>query len=117
MPPQKWALITGVGAGSMGEGHLNAFLRRGVSVIATSIDMKFMENLEVVEGKNGAYVVKLVLDVTSPESIAEAVERTGKVTGGRLDWLMSKLIGFLGWGGRCVAFHPCSLFSRLVGCV
>lgn len=95
MPPRKWALITGVGVGSMGEGHLNAFLKRGISVIATSIDMKFLENLNVVEGKNGAYVVKLVLDVTSQESITEAVERTSKITGARLDYLMSKWIHLL----------------------
>jgi NAD(P)-dependent dehydrogenase (short-subunit alcohol dehydrogenase family) len=94
MPPQKWALITGVGVGSMGEGHLNAFLKRGVNVIATSIEMRFLENLDTVDGKNGAYVVKIVLDVTSPESIAEAVERVSKITGGRLDWLMSELPEF-----------------------
>ena len=112
MPPQRWALITGVGAGSMGEGHLNAFLRRGISVIATSIDMKFMESLEVGEGKNGAYVVKLVLDVTSPESIADAVERTSKVTGGRLDWLMSKWFDLFTFRANIWAFGCCSLFSQ-----
>ena len=69
-----------------------AFLKRGVNVIATSIDMKFLENLETVQGKNGAYVVKMVLDVTSAESIAEAVERVSKITGGRLDYLLSKTI-------------------------
>ena len=89
MPSTKWALITGVSPGGMGEGHADAFLKRGVNVVATSIDMKFLENLNTVQGKNGAYVVKMVLDVTSAESIAEAVERVSKITGGRLDFLLS----------------------------
>ena len=94
MAPSKWALITGVGVGSMGEGHLNAFLKRGVNVIATSIDMKFLEGLNVVDGKNDAYVVKMVLDVTSRESIDEAVERVSKVTAGRLDYLISRMLTY-----------------------
>jgi NADP-dependent 3-hydroxy acid dehydrogenase YdfG len=92
MSSTKWALITGVSPGGMGEGHLAAFLKRGVNVIATSIDMKFLENLNTRQGKNGAYVVKMVLDVTSAESIAEAVERVSNITGGRLDFLLSKVV-------------------------
>lgn len=80
----------------MGEGHLNAFLKRGINVIATSIDMKFLQDLDTIDGKNGAQVVKMVLNVVSPKSIEEAVERVGKITGGRLDYLMSEVIHCFG---------------------
>lgn len=89
MAPSQWALITGVGAGSMGEGHANAFLNRGINVICTSIDMMFLENLNLVDGKNGAYPVRMELDVTSSESIGSAVDRISKITGNRLDFLLN----------------------------
>ena len=89
MAPSKWALITGVGAGGMGEGHTNAFLKRGISVIATSIDMVYLENLKLENGKDGAYAVRMELDVTSADSITSAVERISKITGNKLSFLMN----------------------------
>lgn len=85
----KWALITGVSAGGMGEGHAIALLKRGINVIATSIDTKLLGDLKIEDGRDGARMEKLELDVTSQESIAAAVEDVTKITGGRLDLLLS----------------------------
>ena len=94
IPPVDLALrhnlLTHHSVGGMGEGHLNAFLSRGINVIATSIDMGLLENLTTNEGKDGAYVVRFELDVTSPESIESAVERVARITDSRLDFLLSK---------------------------
>ena len=89
MSPSKWALVTGVSPGGMGEGHVNAFLKRGINVVLTTIDLGLLENLRLVDGKYGAYTVRLELDVASAESIANAVERVHTITAGRLDFLMS----------------------------
>ena len=92
MPPSKWALVTGVSPGGMGEGHVNAFLKRGINVIATGVDMKLLDGLNIGNGKNGAYPVKIELDVTSAESIASAVKRVEAITGRKLDFLLSKSV-------------------------
>jgi NAD(P)-dependent dehydrogenase (short-subunit alcohol dehydrogenase family) len=85
----KWALVTGVSAGGMGEGHVNALLERGINVVATAIDIKLLANLQVRTNTNGAAVVRLQLDVTSPESIASVVEEVKQKTDGRLDFLFN----------------------------
>ena len=82
-------LLTNDSVGGMGEGHVNAFLNRGINVLATSISMDLMKDLKTVEGKNGAYVVRFELDVTSSESIVSAVERVERITSGRLEFLLS----------------------------
>ena len=74
----------------MGEGHVNAFLKRGINVLATSISMELLKDLKTDDGKDGAYIVRFELDVTSSESIASAVERVERITNGRLDFLLSK---------------------------
>ena len=89
MAPRKWALVTGVSEHGMGEGEVFAFLERGVNVIATSLDLKLLEYLKNDVEKYGASLVHQELDVTSPRSIARAVDRLRHVTGGRLDFLMS----------------------------
>lgn len=89
MAPRKWALVTGVSANGMGEGEVFAFLERGVNVIATSLDLKLLEYLKTDVEKYGASLVHQQLDVTSPQSIATAVDRLRHVTGGRLDYLLS----------------------------
>ncbi|KAK3717848.1 hypothetical protein LTR37_005620 [Vermiconidia calcicola] len=76
----------------MGEGHVNAFLKRGINVVLTTIDLGLLENLKLVDGKDGAYTVRLELDVASAESIASAVERVHTITAGRLDFLMSTVV-------------------------
>ena len=92
MAPRKWALVTGVSHNGMGEGEVFAFLEKGVNVIATSVDAKLLDYLSGVEEdfeKYGAALVRQELDVTSPESIARALDRLRHITGGRLDYLMS----------------------------
>ena len=88
-----WALVTGVSAGGMGDGHVQAFLRRGVNVVATNIDMKLMEYLPRDESATPK-LVQVQLDVTSKESIDAAVEKVREITSGRLDWLMSTPLPF-----------------------
>lgn len=94
MATQKWALVTGVSQGGMGEGEVFAFLERGVHVIATSLDLKLLEYLKDNGEKYGASLIHQELDVTSPQSIAEAVDRLRDITGGRLDYLMSMTADF-----------------------
>lgn len=85
----KWALVTGVSPGGMGEGHVIAFLERGVNVIATAIDLALIESFKARPGKHGARCVCVELDVTSKNSIAAAVDQVYDVTKGKLDFLMS----------------------------
>ncbi|KAK5167336.1 uncharacterized protein LTR77_007035 [Saxophila tyrrhenica] len=89
MASGKYALITGVASGGMGEGHMKALLSRGISVIATSIDLKLLEYLDATSHGDDAEVFKLELDVTSKESIAATVERVKEITGGKLDFLLN----------------------------
>ena len=91
MAPPQWALITGVSAGGMGEGHVKAFLERGISVFATAIDIKLLEDIKFSNGKNQASTIFLELDVTNQESINAAVKQVESITAGRLDFLMSTL--------------------------
>lgn len=88
MPSTKWALVTGVSPGGMGEGEVQAFLNRGINVFATAVDLGLLSYLES-KNETRASVICLELDVTSPQSIALAVQEVEKVTGGRLDFLMS----------------------------
>ena len=74
----------------MGDGHMRAFLNRGVNVIATAMDVELLSYLERDDDKYGASLAHVQLDVASDESIKQAVEEIGAITGGRLDWLMSK---------------------------
>jgi 1-acylglycerone phosphate reductase len=90
--------VTGVSENGMGEGEVVAFLENGVSVIATSIDLKLIEYLKEKAPKyekHGASIVRHQLDVTSPQSIAAAVDRLRHITGGRLDFLMSTVLARL----------------------
>lgn len=85
----RWALITGVSAGGMGEGHANALLERGINVIATAIDMQLLDSLQVRTNSNGAALIRLQLDVTSQDSINSAVEEVKQTTNGKLHWLFN----------------------------
>lgn len=94
---KKWALITGASPGGIGEAEVAAFLKRGVNVIATSIDIEenahdiddlkkqLNDNRDRLEG----FLVSLRLDVTSTESIEAALEKVKELTGGRLDYLVN----------------------------
>jgi 1-acylglycerone phosphate reductase len=87
---QKWALVTGVNEGGMGDAHVHSFLERNVNVVATSLDLGLLNYLQTYELKSAASLQLVELDVTNAESIAAAVEKVERVTGGRLDFLMSK---------------------------
>ena len=87
--PSRWAIITGVSAGGMGEGYVNAFVERDINVIATAIDIELLKRIRVTNSRHEASVAHLQLDVTSPESITAAVKQVESITGGRLDFLMS----------------------------
>lgn len=89
MPSTKWALVTGVSPGGMGEGEVNALLSRGVSVFATAVDLKLLKDIRIEKGADSASMVRLELDVTSPQSIAAAVEKVESMTVGKLDFLIS----------------------------
>lgn len=87
----KWALVTGVSAGGMGDAEVDAFLRRGVNVIATAVNIGLLDYLRSDEiEKYGASLAHVELDVTNPESIKAAVGRVEIITGGKLDFLMSE---------------------------
>ena len=123
MAPAQWALVTGVSAGGMGEGHVRAFLERGISVFATSIDIKLLEDCKFSNGKNQASTIFLQLDVTSQDSINAAVKQVESITAGRLDFLMStqpehptKHILLLVWLTRDCRQRWFWLFNASAGC-
>ena len=84
-PRTRWALITGVSEGGLGDALTTAFLGRGVSVIASSIDLKLLEYLPHETGR----LERVQLDVTSSESILSAVKFVSAITGGELDYLVN----------------------------
>ncbi|KAK4503536.1 hypothetical protein PRZ48_004451 [Zasmidium cellare] len=86
---RKWALITGASPGGMGEAEAAAFLKRGVNVIATSIDTNDIEYLEPKQGTSDGFLVTLRLDVTSSKSIDAAVKQVENLTDGKLDFLVN----------------------------
>lgn len=81
----RWALITGVSEGGLGDALTTEFLARGVSVIASSLDLKLLEYLPKDAGK----LEHVQLDVASTESISAAVKQVEAITGGRLDFLVN----------------------------
>ncbi|KAF2169142.1 hypothetical protein M409DRAFT_52428 [Zasmidium cellare ATCC 36951] len=86
---RKWALITGASPGGMGEAEAAAFLKRGVNVIATSIDTDDIEYLQPEKDRNDGFLVTLRLDVTSTKSIDAAVKQVENLTDGKLDFLIN----------------------------
>lgn len=84
---EKWALITGVSEGGLGDALTTELLSHGVNVIATALELQSLDYL-VASGQ--ARVEKLQLDVTSTSSIQSVMTETERITGGRLDLLISK---------------------------
>ncbi|KAI1609492.1 oxidoreductase [Exophiala viscosa] len=82
--PSKTVLITGCSAGGIGHTLAMEFQRRGLTVFATARSTSKMSGLEKLPN-----TTLLSLDVTSPTSIAEAVERIKAQTGGKLDYLVN----------------------------
>ena len=83
---RRYALTTGVSEGGLGDALVTELLSRGINVIATALDLKLLEYIK--SSKVG--VEKLQLDVTSTKSIQAAVIETERITGGKLDLLISK---------------------------
>ncbi|RMY27511.1 hypothetical protein D0866_10095, partial [Hortaea werneckii] len=87
---EEWALITGVSQGGLGDALTRELFARNINVIATNIRMEDMEYLSSTSSQSqNARLEKLQLDVTDPKSISTARDATGKLTGGRLDYLFN----------------------------
>lgn len=84
---QKWALITGVTAGGIGDALAQELLRRNINVIATALDLKLLDYLQRPESK--VQLEKLQLDVTKPSTISDAVSQTSRITNGKLHYLFN----------------------------
>ncbi|KAK5204323.1 NADPH-dependent 1-acyl dihydroxyacetone phosphate reductase [Exophiala xenobiotica] len=80
----KTILITGCSAGGIGYALAAECQRRGLTVFATARTTSKMSALEKLPN-----MTPLSLDVTSPSSIAEAVEQVKSRTGGKLDYLLN----------------------------
>ena len=87
---ERWALITGVSQGGLGDALTTELLARNINVIATNIRIEDMEYLSSTPSSSqDARLEKLQLDVTDLESIATARDATAKLTGGKLDFLFN----------------------------
>jgi NAD(P)-dependent dehydrogenase (short-subunit alcohol dehydrogenase family) len=80
----KSVLITGCSAGGIGSALAEMFHERGLHVFATARSKSKMTHLEKLPN-----ITLLELDVTSPESIAAAVEAVTAQTGGKLNYLVN----------------------------
>jgi 1-acylglycerone phosphate reductase len=79
----KFALITGCSKGGIGDALALEFHQKQIKVIATARDLKKVQHLKDLG------IDTLQLDVTSDESVKEAVSAVHKMTGGRLDFLVN----------------------------
>ncbi|KAI1371310.1 putative short-chain dehydrogenase/reductase [Hypoxylon crocopeplum] len=81
--PLKTVLITGCGPGGIGSALATEFHMRGHRVFATGISEAQLTHFE------GRGIETVVLDVTSQDSIEQAVLHVSKLTGGTLDILIN----------------------------
>jgi 1-acylglycerone phosphate reductase len=77
------ALITGCSKGGIGDALAQEFYHKGVRVFATARDLSKIQHLKSI----GLEILQL--DVTSEESIQDAVEYIRKETGGKLNYLVN----------------------------
>ncbi|KAF2169414.1 hypothetical protein M409DRAFT_65087 [Zasmidium cellare ATCC 36951] len=82
----KWALITGVSEGGLGDALATELLGHGINVIATALDLG---SLDYLKPPGQGRLERLQLDVTSSTSISSAVAETQRITGGGLDFLIN----------------------------
>lgn len=87
MAASKWALITGVSEGGMGDALAVELMDRGFNVIATALDLPDLDYLK--SPSPTVALEKLQLDVTKTDSISAAAAKTEKITNGRLDVLIN----------------------------
>ncbi|KAL5321396.1 hypothetical protein ACEPPN_009354 [Leptodophora sp. 'Broadleaf-Isolate-01'] len=88
------ALVTGCSEGGLGDGIVRAFQKRGIHVFATARNLS-----SLVHFKDLANITCLRLDVTSPESIAAAVQqvKSSDKGSGRLKYLVNNAgVGLVG---------------------
>jgi NAD(P)-dependent dehydrogenase (short-subunit alcohol dehydrogenase family) len=83
---RKWALITGVSEGGLGEALARELLANNINVIITGLKL---EHLDYFSNGATSRVEKLELDVTSASSISAAVVMVRDIAGGRLDILIN----------------------------
>jgi NADP-dependent 3-hydroxy acid dehydrogenase YdfG len=77
------ALITGCSRGGIGDALAQEFYHKGVRVFASARDLSKIQHLKAM----GLDTVQL--DVTSEESIQNAVRYIEKESGGKLDYLVN----------------------------
>jgi 1-acylglycerone phosphate reductase len=77
------ALITGCSKGGIGDALAQEFYHKGVRVFATARDLSKIQHLKSI----GLEILQL--DVTSEESIQDAVKYIQKETGGKLNYLVN----------------------------
>lgn len=82
---RKWALITGVSEGGLGDALTQELLSRNVNVIATAVDSSLLHYLP----KETDRLEQVELDVTSADSIAAAVAEVRRITNDKLDILIN----------------------------
>lgn len=80
----KTALVTGSSDGGIGSAIVKALLKHGFHVFATTRSIKSMSTIAHLPN-----VTLLAMDVTSDESIAEALQVVTVQTGGKLDLLVN----------------------------
>lgn len=79
---QKSVLITGCSERGIGDALAQEFHSRGLKVFATARNPDKMRHLDETS------IVRLKLDVTSRQSVEDAVDEITKITGGKLDLLI-----------------------------
>ena len=83
---RKWALITGVSEGGLGDALAKELLANDINVIFTGLKL---ELLDYFSNGSTSRVEKLELDVTSTSSISAALTMVRDITGGGLDILIN----------------------------
>ena len=83
---RRWALVTGVSEGGLGDALTTELLRNGVNVIASALGIRQLDYLDTNEVVG---LERIELDVTSASSISAAVTRVEQITDGRLDMLVN----------------------------
>ena len=81
----RWALITGVSNGGLGDALSTELLSKNINVIASSVELSLLDYLP----SDSSNLKKIELNVTSSESINKAVDEVNSITGGRLDFIFN----------------------------
>jgi 1-acylglycerone phosphate reductase len=86
MPPtaRRWALVTGVSNGGLGDALVMELLKQDFNIIVTALKIELLDYLP-----QNSRLVKLELDVTSAVSISAATKEVQGVTDGKLDLLIN----------------------------